>query len=111
MSYRKRLQVVAIAGPLGALALLGGSVAFAANQDGGTAGDTQTAQQQATPSPATPAPTTPEDPGATPSDGQKPSDKDCPNMDGARDGAGSGTSTNTGVRSAHHTRGTGTVQY
>lgn len=99
MTYLNRLRLLVIAAPLGAAAIIGGSVAVAASQDGSdaTSGAGQVAQQQATPSPeATPAtPATPE--GTDGTDGTKPSGDDCADKGGRGqdqgESSGSGTST------------------
>ncbi len=94
---------LAIGVPLAALAMLGGSVAFAASQ-------------QADPTPSSPA--TPTDP-AQPGGGQHPRHShdgtqdgrkhDCPNMDGSNPGAGHGGSNTSSPQTGFHNRARGST--
>lgn len=86
-----RVRALAIALPLGAVALVGGSVAFA--QSGG---DAPTPAPQTTPAPANPgAPATP-----------KAGKEDCPEKGGA-----SGSTSGTSTRHQHSGGSTASAQY
>ena len=94
-----RVRALALALPLGAVALVGGSVAFA--QSGGDAfaqsgGDAPTPAPQTTPAPANPgAPATP-----------KAGKEDCPEKGGA-----SGSTSGTSTRHQHRGGSIASAQY
>lgn len=96
LAFPKR-TALAIALPLGALAIFGGSVAFA--QTGGDGSPSSTPSQAPTPAPDGTSPTTPTTPGTH---GMHDS-ADCPNMGGS-DSAAPDSGSTTGT-SFHRMRG------
>jgi hypothetical protein len=98
LAFPKR-AVLAVALPLGALAIFGGSVAFA--QAGGDGSSSSTPSQAPSPTPDGATPTTPTTPGAP----HQPGDNaDCPNM------GGSGSTTGTSFHRMRGPSGSSTLQ-
>lgn len=95
LAFPKR-TALAIALPLGALAIFGGSVAFAQTGGDGSSSSTPSQAPSPTPAPDGTAPTMPGTPGMHDS-------ADCPNMGGSDSAASAGGST-TGT-SFHRMRG------
>lgn len=117
MNIPTKLRVLAVALPIGAVALIGGTAAFAASSDDGSpaTGSAAALPQQAPPTPSPSAPANPGSP-ATPANPTRPArpsgGEDCPEKgDGSGAAPGSSSRSNDGastsLRGAGRSRGGG----